>query len=92
MSYLDDNTRDVRLTERELEIIQLALRDEITKRNRSIKKALASRAAGNTIKHGMLDEHYRAAEDATQARLKVQVALQQLRRQYVDAVNAKLGI
>jgi tRNA uridine 5-carbamoylmethylation protein Kti12 len=84
--------RDVRLSEAELDIIIIALRDEVAKRNRSIKRAIEAREAGRTIKHGMLDEHYRAAENATAAKLKAEVALTQLRRLKTDRVKEKLGI
>jgi hypothetical protein len=70
--------RNVRLSVGELQAIRWALRDEITKRRRSIAKAEANRAAGGRVMHNVLDEHHTVLRDALQARTIVEVALSQI--------------
>ena len=70
--------RDVRITEDELRCLSFALRDEISKRRKSIERADANRRAGATVKHGVLDEHHRMLAAALSLREKVRVAQEQI--------------
>lgn len=87
-----NDSRDVRLTDDQLAVSIVALRDEIKKRTRSIEKAAATKAAGGTIQHGVLDEHY-ARRDAARSALEVfEVARAAIKRQKSSAIRAALGL
>ena len=73
--------RDVRFSEEQITFTLFAVRGEITKRTRSIAKAEAARAAGATIQHNVLDEHYRALTACNQVREKLEVAKRQIGHQ-----------
>lgn len=74
------NDRDIRFTPAQILVTQQALRSEIKLRTRSIKKAEASRRAGGTVQHNVLESHYEAREAATQVLGNLEVARIQLQR------------
>ena len=80
--------RDVRFSPEQITFTQGALRREIRRRTKSIEKAEASRAAGATIQHGMLDEHYRAREAARAVLENLEVARKQIAHRIATQVGA----
>jgi FtsZ-binding cell division protein ZapB len=79
--------RDVRLSPDEIIFLQVAVRDELRKRNRSIRTAEASKAAGNKVQYGTLDEHYRARTALQSTLEKLDVA----QRQIQHRIKARLA-
>jgi hypothetical protein len=80
--------RDIRFSPFEITITQLALRDELRKRERSIAKAEAARAGGQKVQEGTLQEHYEAREAARRILENLEVARKQIAYQIAERVGA----
>lgn len=80
--------RDIRFTPDQIIVTQRALRDEIAKRDRSIRKAEQTRHAGGRIQQGVLDSHYRERDAARAALNNLEVA----RKQIGHVMRDRLGI
>lgn len=77
-SFQPTTDRDIRLSASQIIVTQYALRDEVKRRTRSIEKAEAARAAGNTVQHNVLQSHYESRDAAREVLVILEVAAKQI--------------
>lgn len=77
--------RDIRFSSLQIRVTERALRDEVRKHDRSIRKAEQARSRGERIQQNVLDSHYVEREAALQVLDSLKVAHDQIARRIADA-------